>query len=196
MNFRLSDKQWKLVTTELLGWDWYWKCAHKHYSSEYFLYNNQLTLSNRKTWVSKAVERKKVWFLNPCIYQVLNMMTMKITFLWEVTLCSLAYRNRRFWETCCLCLRDARETLKSFCFKKLLIDRVGYININLQLLPPLLSCLGKWLQHVQKMDTNRIPKQALQYKPKGRRNIGRLKKRWREQLHFENQGTGNTPNTS
>jgi len=30
----------------------------------------------------------------------------------------------------------------------------------------------KWLQHVQRMDTNRLPKQALQYKPKGRRNIG------------------------
>jgi hypothetical protein len=25
----------------------------------------------------------------------------------------------------------------------------------------------KWLQHVQRMDTNRIPKQALQYKPRG-----------------------------
>jgi len=24
----------------------------------------------------------------------------------------------------------------------------------------------KWLQHVQRMDTNRLPKQALQYKPK------------------------------
>ena len=23
----------------------------------------------------------------------------------------------------------------------------------------------KWLQHVQRMDTNRLPKQALQYKP-------------------------------
>ena len=30
----------------------------------------------------------------------------------------------------------------------------------------------KWLQHVQRMDTNRIPKQSLQYQPKGRRNIG------------------------
>jgi len=29
----------------------------------------------------------------------------------------------------------------------------------------------KWPQHVQRMDTNRIPKQVLQYKPKGRRNI-------------------------
>jgi len=54
----------------------------------------------------------------------------------------------------------------------------------------------KWLQHVQRMDTNRIPKQALQYRPKGRRNIGQPKKRWRDQLHFEDQGTGKMPNTS
>jgi len=27
----------------------------------------------------------------------------------------------------------------------------------------------KWLQHIQRMDTNSIRKQALQYKPKGRR---------------------------
>jgi len=54
----------------------------------------------------------------------------------------------------------------------------------------------KWLQYVQRMDTNRIPKQALQYKPKGRRNIGRPRKRWRDQFHFEDQGTGNTPNPS
>jgi cytochrome c peroxidase len=45
-------------------------------------------------------------------------------------------------------------------------------------------------------DTNRIPKQALQYKPKGGRNIGRPRKRWRDQFHFEGQGTGNTPNPS
>ena len=29
----------------------------------------------------------------------------------------------------------------------------------------------KWLKHVQRMDTKRILKQALQYKSKGRRNI-------------------------
>ena len=52
----------------------------------------------------------------------------------------------------------------------------------------------KWLQHVQRMDTNTLPKQALQYKPKGRRNIGRPRKRWRDQLHLEDQGTGNMPN--
>ena len=54
----------------------------------------------------------------------------------------------------------------------------------------------KWLQHVHRMGRNRIPKQALRYGPKGRRNIGRPKKRWRDQLHFEDQGTGNTPKPS
>jgi len=43
----------------------------------------------------------------------------------------------------------------------------------------------KWLQHVQRMDRNRLPRQALKYRPEGRENIGRPKKRWRDQLHFE-----------
>ena len=43
----------------------------------------------------------------------------------------------------------------------------------------------KWLQHVQRMDRNRLPRQVLKYRPEGRRNIGRPKKRWRDQLHFE-----------
>jgi hypothetical protein len=54
----------------------------------------------------------------------------------------------------------------------------------------------KWLQHVRRMVTNRITKQALQYKRKGRRNIGQPRKRWRDQFYFEDQGTGNTPNPS
>ena len=43
----------------------------------------------------------------------------------------------------------------------------------------------KLLQHVQRMDTNRLPKQTPQYRPKGRRNTGRPRKRWRDQLHLE-----------
>ena len=54
----------------------------------------------------------------------------------------------------------------------------------------------KWLQHVQRMARNRLPRQALKYRPEGRRNIGRPKKRWRYQLHFDDQGRGNTPNSS
>ena len=38
----------------------------------------------------------------------------------------------------------------------------------------------KWLRHVQRMDRNRIPRQAVHYRPKGRRNIGRPKKRLRD----------------
>jgi len=30
----------------------------------------------------------------------------------------------------------------------------------------------KWLQHVQRMDKNRLPRQALHYRPNGQRNIG------------------------
>jgi len=44
----------------------------------------------------------------------------------------------------------------------------------------------KWLQHVQRMDTNRLPRQALKYRPEGRWNFVRPKKRCRDQLHFEN----------
>jgi hypothetical protein len=50
--------------------------------------------------------------------------------------------------------------------------------------------------YTYKRNTNRIPKKALQYKSKGRRNRGLLGKRWRDQIHLEDQGTGNTPNPS
>ena len=42
-------------------------------------------------------------------------------------------------------------------------------------------------------DGGRLPKQALRYRPKGRRNLGRPRKRWTDQIHLE-EGTGNTPN--
>jgi hypothetical protein len=41
------------------------------------------------------------------------------------------------------------------------------------------------LQHVERMDTDRLPKQALKYGPKGKRKLGRLRKRWKDQLHLE-----------
>jgi len=42
----------------------------------------------------------------------------------------------------------------------------------------------------------RISKQALQYKFKGKRNIGSPPKRWRDQLHLDGQGTGTVPDAS
>jgi hypothetical protein len=43
----------------------------------------------------------------------------------------------------------------------------------------------EWLQHVERMDTDRIPKQALKCRPQGKRSIGRPGKRWKDQLHLE-----------
>jgi len=39
-----------------------------------------------------------------------------------------------------------------------------------------------WFLHLQRMPPNRIPLKSYHFRPKGRRTIGRPKKRWREQL--------------
>jgi hypothetical protein len=43
----------------------------------------------------------------------------------------------------------------------------------------------EWLQYVERMDRDRIHKQALKYRAKGKRSIGRPRKRWKDQLHLE-----------
>jgi len=35
-----------------------------------------------------------------------------------------------------------------------------------------------WINHLDKMDNTRLPKHALNYKPRGRRDRGRPRKRW------------------
>jgi hypothetical protein len=40
----------------------------------------------------------------------------------------------------------------------------------------------KWLQHLERMEQNRIPKLLLYYKPKGIRDQGRPCRRWTEQF--------------
>ena len=35
-----------------------------------------------------------------------------------------------------------------------------------------------WINHLERMDTTRLPKHALNYKPRGRRDRGRPRKRW------------------
>jgi len=39
-----------------------------------------------------------------------------------------------------------------------------------------------WLSHLQRMPQHRIPLKSYHYRPQGRRTVGRLKKRWHEQL--------------
>ena len=43
----------------------------------------------------------------------------------------------------------------------------------------------EWLQHVERMGSDRIHKQALKYRPKGKRSIERPRKRRKDQLHLE-----------
>jgi hypothetical protein len=40
----------------------------------------------------------------------------------------------------------------------------------------------KWLQHLERMEQNRIPKLLVNYKPRCRRDEGRPCRRWREQF--------------
>jgi len=47
-------------------------------------------------------------------------------------------------------------------------EKTGAQNIVKEIKQP----QKKWLQHVQRMDTNILPRQALKYRPEGRRNIG------------------------
>jgi len=35
-----------------------------------------------------------------------------------------------------------------------------------------------WINHLERMDNTRLPKYALNYKPRGRRDRGRPRKRW------------------
>jgi len=49
-----------------------------------------------------------------------------------------------------------------------MINKFLGINAHLQnIVKEIIQYQKKWLQHVQRMDTNRLPKLALQYKPKG-----------------------------
>ena len=48
----------------------------------------------------------------------------------------------------------------------------------------------KWSDHLERLDNTRLPKHALNYKPRGRRDRGRPRKRWQS----VDAGTINRPN--
>jgi hypothetical protein len=39
-----------------------------------------------------------------------------------------------------------------------------------------------WKEHVDRMSSDRIPKMILKYQPKGKRNLGRPLKRWKDSV--------------
>jgi len=51
-----------------------------------------------------------------------------------------------------------------------------------------LKCKQNWINHLERMDNTRLPKNALNYKPRGRRDSGRPRKRWQ----CVDAGTGQT----
>jgi hypothetical protein len=55
-------------------------------------------------------------------------------------------------------------------------EKLGVQNIVLEIK----QHQREWLQHVERTDTDRIPKQALRYRPKGKRSTGRPRKRWKD----------------
>jgi hypothetical protein len=69
-------------------------------------------------------------------------------------------------------------------------DRQGNSDIRNRLkvdniLEDIISYQKNWIDHLKRMDRNRIPKLALQYQPRGRRDVGRPRRRWRDQEQLE-----------
>jgi len=52
------------------------------------------------------------------------------------------------------------------------------------------TCKQNWINHLERMDNTRLPKHALDYKPRGRRDRGRPRKRWQR----VDAGAGQRPN--
>jgi hypothetical protein len=52
---------------------------------------------------------------------------------------------------------------------------------------------NKWKARVQRLEHTRIPLQAYQYQPSGKRDIDRPRRRWRETTILE-AGAGDSPN--
>ena len=56
-------------------------------------------------------------------------------------------------------------------------NNVGIYNLN----EKIKEYRKEWKEHIERMGDERIPKQVLRYIPKGRRNVGRPKRRWLDQ---------------
>jgi hypothetical protein len=58
------------------------------------------------------------------------------------------------------------------------------------ILEDIISYQKNWIDHLKQMDRNRIPKLASQYQPRGRRDIGRPRRKWRPRNTLTLEGTG------
>jgi hypothetical protein len=97
---------------------------------------------------------------------------------------------------------------KTVCRKSTITNTVTTLRLYLTYLTYMKSAMKQLVPHKYKttmiiatmtgMYVATFPGTVLKEikQPKGRRNIGRPRKRWRDQLHLEDQGTGNMPNPS
>lgn len=58
-------------------------------------------------------------------------------------------------------------------------EELSIYNMNVKLK----EYRGKWKEHLQRMDDSRLPKKIFAYEPKGKRSLGRPRKRWLETSH-------------
>ncbi|PSN49712.1 hypothetical protein C0J52_16335 [Blattella germanica] len=66
--------------------------------------------------------------------------------------------------------KTRKDTMMRF-YKVLAVPLLTYGNIKVQ-----------WLQHIDRMDPERLTKQVLHYTPTGRRSVGRPMCRWKDSL--------------
>ena len=96
-------------------------------------------------------------------------------------------RTRRSYKLRC----DWLPLLLSFEFTVLDKIRSEFIRKELEISgiqDVRLKYKQNWINHLERMDSNRLPKHALNYKPRGRRDRGRPRKRWQ----CVDAGTGQT----
>jgi len=46
---------------------------------------------------------------------------------------------------------------------------------------------GLWMKHVTRLEEDRPPRLAFQYRPSGRSNMGRSKQRWKDKENLQDQ---------
>ena len=56
------------------------------------------------------------------------------------------------------------------------------LKIKRTMVEEVIEYQNKWYQHVNRMPPERLPLQAFLYTPVGRRDIGRPRRRWRQQF--------------
>jgi hypothetical protein len=69
------------------------------------------------------------------------------------------------------------ETQVVICF--FVIKQIGKVE---EMINEMQNYQVKWNQHVLRMPENRTPRKALQYRPQGKRDLGRPYCRWKDQF--------------